>query len=275
MKVIRFSSGREVPALGQGTWRMGENRASRSKEITALKTGIDLGMTLIDTAEMYGDGGAEEIVAEAIAGRRSDVFLVSKVYPQNASRSGLAKACERSLRRLRTDSLDLYLLHWPGPIPFSETLGGFQALKQSGKIKEFGVSNFDVTELQNAVALPGGNQIATNQVLYNLRRRGVEYDLVPWCRAHRIPLMAYSPLEQGRLDNRLSSVARKHKATLAQVAIAWLLHQDDVIVIPKSSNEARVRENYASLNVKLTEEDLRELDRLFPPPRSEKSLEML
>jgi diketogulonate reductase-like aldo/keto reductase len=254
---------------------MGENRAYRSKELTALKTGIDLGMTLIDTAEMYGDGGAEEVVAEAIAGRRSDVFLVSKVYPHNASRSGLAKACERSLRRLRTDSLDLYLLHWPGSIPFSETLEGFQALKQSGKIKEFGVSNFDVTELQNAVALPGGNEIATNQVLYNLRRRGVEYDLMPWCRAHRIPLMAYSPLEQGRLDNLLNSVARKHKATLAQVAIAWLLHQDDVIVIPKSSNEARVRENYASLNVKLAEEDLRELDRLFPPPRSKKSLEML
>ena len=264
-----------MPVLGQGTWRMGENRASRGKEITALKTGIDLGMTLIDTAEMYGDGGAEEVVAEAIAGRRSEVFLVSKVYPHNASRSGLAKACERSLRRLRTDSLDLYLLHWPGSIPFSETLEGFQALKQSGKIKEFGVSNFDVTELQNAVALPVGNEIATNQVLYNLRRRGVEYDLMPWCRAHRIPLMAYSPLEQGRLDNRLNSVARKHKATLAQVAIAWLLHQDDVIVIPKSSNEARVRENYASLNVKLTEEDLRDLDRLFPPPRSKKSLEML
>ena len=254
---------------------MGENRASRSKEITALQTGIDLGMTLIDTAEMYGDGGAEEVVAEAIAGRRSDVFLVSKVYPHNASRLGVAKACERSLRRLRADSLDLYLLHWPGSIPFAETLEGFQALKQSGKIKEFGVSNFDMTELQKAVALPGGNEIATNQVLYNLRRRGVEYDLVPWCRAHRIPLMAYSPLEQGRLDNRLSSVARKHKATLAQVAIAWLLHRDDVIVIPKSSNEARVRENYASLNVKLTEEDLRELDRLFPPPRAKKSLEML
>jgi diketogulonate reductase-like aldo/keto reductase len=254
---------------------MGENRASRRKEITALQTGIDLGMTLIDTAEMYGDGGAEEVVAEAIAGRRSDVFLVSKVYPHNASRSGVAKACERSLRRLRTDSLDLYLLHWPGSIPFAETLEGFQALKQSGEIKEFGVSNFDMTELQNAVALPGGNEIATNQVLYNLRRRGVEYDLVPWCRAHRIPLMAYSPLEQGRLDDRLSSVARKHKATLAQVAIAWLLHQDDAIVIPKSSNEARVRENYASLNVKLTEEDLRELDRLFPPPRAKKSLEML
>jgi diketogulonate reductase-like aldo/keto reductase len=275
MKLIRFSSGREVLALGQGTWRMGENRASRRKEITALQTGIDLGMTLIDTAEMYGDGGAEEVVAEAIAGRHSDVFLVSKVYPHNASRSGLAKACERSLRRMRTDSLDLYLLHWPGSIPFSETLGGFQALKQSGKIKEFGVSNFDMTELQNAVALPGGNEIATDQVLYNLRRRGVEYDLVPWCRAHRIPLMAYSPLEQGRLDNRLSSVARKHKATLAQVAIAWLLHQDDIIVIPKSSNEARVRENYASLNVKLTEEDLQELDHLFPPPRAKKSLEML
>jgi diketogulonate reductase-like aldo/keto reductase len=254
---------------------MGENRASRGKEITALQTGIDLGMSLIDTAEMYGDGGSEEVVAEAIAGRRSDVFLVSKVYPYNASRSGVAKACERSLRRLRTDSLDLYLLHWPGSIPFAETLEGFQALKQSGKIKEFGVSNFDMTELQNAIALPGGNEIATNQVLYNLRRRGVEYDLLPWCKAHRIPLMAYSPLEQGRLDTRLGSMARKHKATLAQVAIAWLLHRDDVIVIPKSGNEARVRENHASLNVKLTEEDLRELDRLFPPPRAKKSLEML
>jgi diketogulonate reductase-like aldo/keto reductase len=275
MKLIRFSSGREVPALGQGTWRMGENRASRSKEVRALQTGIDLGMTLIDTAEMYGDGGAEVVVADAIAGRRSDVFLVSKVYPHNASRPGVAKACERSLHRLRTDYLDLYLLHWPGSIPFSETLEGFQALKKSGKIKEFGVSNFDVTELQNAVALPGGSEIATNQVLYNLRRRGVEYELVPWCRAHGIPLMAYSPLDQGRLDKRLNSVASKHRATLAQVAIAWLLRQDDVIVIPKSSDEARVRENYGALNVMLAEEYLRELDRLFPPPRERKSLEIL
>jgi diketogulonate reductase-like aldo/keto reductase len=275
MKFIRFSSGREVPALGQGTWRMGENRASRSKEIRALQTGIDLGMTLIDTAEMYGDGGAEEVVADAVAGRRSDVYLVSKVYPHNASRSGVAKACERSLHRLRTDYLDLYLLHWPGSIPFSETLEGFQALKESGKIKEFGVSNFDVTELQNAVALPAGSEIATNQVLYNLRRRGVEYDLVPWCRARGIPLMAYSPLDHGRLDKRLNPVASKHRATLAQVAIAWLLRQDDVIVIPKSSDETRVRENYGALGVKLTEEDLRELDLLFPPPREKKSLEIL
>jgi diketogulonate reductase-like aldo/keto reductase len=275
MKLIRFSSQREVPALGQGTWRMGESRSARAKEIRALQIGINLGMTLIDTAEMYGDGGAEEVVGEAIAGQRSAVFLVSKVYPHNASRSGVAKACERSLRRLRTDCLDLYLLHWPGSTAFGETLEGFQALKQSGKIKDFGVSNFDLSDMQNAVALPGGSEIVTDQVLYNLRRRGVEYDLMPWCRAHRIPLMAYSPLEQGRLDARLSSIASRHQATHAQVALAWLLRQDDVIVIPKSSDETRVRENRASLELELTDEDLKELDHLFPPPRGKKSLEML
>ena len=254
---------------------MGESRSARAKEIRALQIGINLGMTLIDTAEMYGDGGAEEVVGEAIAGQRSAVFLVSKVYPHNASRSGVAKACERSLRRLRTDCLDLYLLHWPGSIAFGETLEGFQALKQSGKIKDFGVSNFDLSDMQNAVALPGGSEIVTDQVLYNLRRRGVEYDLMPWCRAHRIPLMAYSPLEQGRLDARLSSIASRHQATHAQVALAWLLRQDDVIVIPKSSDETRVRENRASLELELTDEDLKELDHLFPPPRGKKSLEML
>ena len=264
-----------MPVLGQGTWGMGENQTSRNAEIAALRLGLDLEMTLIDTAEMYGNGGAEEVVAEAVAGRRSEVFLVSKVYPHNATRRGTVQACERTLRRLKTDYLDLYLLHWRGSIPLDETLGAFQALKQSGKILGYGVSNFDQRDMEWAYAEPGGSQIATDQVLYNLARRGIEWDLLPWCRSRKIPVMAYSPIEQGRPLDRLHSIASGLGATPVQVALAWLLRQEGIVLIPKAANKVHVRENRAALNVVLKDEDLAELDRLFPPPKRKVSLEML
>jgi diketogulonate reductase-like aldo/keto reductase len=264
-----------MPVLGQGTWGMGEDQTSRNAEIAALRLGLDLEMTLIDTAEMYGNGGAEEVVAEAVAGRRSEVFLVSKVYPHNATRQGTLQACERTLRRLKTDYLDLYLLHWRGSIPLDETLGAFQELKQSGKILGYGVSNFDHRDMEWAYTEPGGSQIATDQVLYNLARRGIEWDLLPWCRPRKIPVMAYSPIEQGRLLDRLHPIASGLGATPVQVALAWLLRQEGVVLIPKAANKAHVRENRAALNVVLKDEDLAELDRLFPPPKRKVSLEML
>jgi diketogulonate reductase-like aldo/keto reductase len=280
IEVLALPSGRSIPALGQGTWRMGENPAKRSSEIEALRFGLDLGMMLIDTAEMYGEGGAEEVVGEAITGRRAEVFLVSKVYPHNATRDGAVEACRRSLQRLRTDYLDLYLLHWRGPVPLGETLEAFQSLKQAGKIREYGVSNFDVPDMEEAFALPGGDEIATNQVLYNLLHRGIERDLVPWCRSHSVPIMAYSPIghsagEQKRMFDQpeVKSVASRHSATPAQVALAWLLERD-VIVIPKATNPKHVRENRAALDVVLTKKDLKELDQAFPTPRKRVPLEM-
>lgn len=277
MRTVTLPSGRSMPVLGMGTWQMGERSRNRNTEINALKRGIDLGMTLIDTAEMYGEGGAEEVISEAIAGRRDDLFLVSKVYPHNASRKGTIAACERSLRRLKTDYLDLYLLHWRGSVPLSQTLEALQELQQAGKIRDYGVSNFDLSDMQESRSLPGGNAIATNQVLYNLMRRGVEWDLLPWCRQHGVPIMAYSPVEQGRLlKNRpLESLAARLGVTSAQVAIAWLLHQENVIVIPKASNIAHVEQNRAALDLKLSEADLQELDRVFPPPSRRVALEML
>ncbi len=274
---LRLPSGERVPVLGQGTWMMGENRRSRREEAEALRLGIDLGMTLIDTAEMYADGGAEEVVAEAIAGRRDEVFLVSKVLPGNASRRGTIAACERSLRRLRTDRIDLYLLHWRGRHPLSETLEAFEELQRAGKIRYWGVSNFDTDDMEELAALPGGAGAATDQVLYNLSRRGIEYDLLPWCRSRRIPIMAYSPIEQGRIlrNPALQRVAARHGATAAQVALAWLLRQGDVMVIPKAGRPAHVRENRAALDLSLTPEDLAELDQAFPPPTRKVPLEML
>jgi diketogulonate reductase-like aldo/keto reductase len=232
---------------------------------------------VIDTAEMYGEGGAEEVIAEAIAGRRSEVFLVSKVYPHNASKRGAIAACERSLKRLKTDYLDLYLLHWRGSVPLVETWEAFQTLRETGKIRDYGVSNFDVNDMEEAIELPPGNGIATNQVLYNLTRRGIEYDLSPWCRERGIPIMAYSPIEQGRiLNNRtLKEIAREREATPARVAIAWLLHQEDVIVIPKSSRIKGVEDNRAALDLKLTPEELERLDTAFPAPTKPVPLEML
>lgn len=277
MKTLPLSSGQTIPVLGMGTWRMGENRRQRSAEVEALRYGMERGLTLIDTAEMYGEGGAEEVIAEAIAQRRSEVFLVSKVYPQNSSRQGAIAACERSLQRLNTDYLDLYLLHWRGAVPLAETLAGFQELQQAGKIRSYGVSNFDREDMQEARDLPGGEGIVTNQVLYNLMRRGVEWDLLPDCRRHRVPIMAYSPLEQGRLLNRreLRSIAQDRRVTTAQVAIAWLLHQPDVVVIPKSSRKDHVEQIRAALDLVLSPEELALLDAAFPSPTQGTSLAML
>jgi diketogulonate reductase-like aldo/keto reductase len=277
MRTIQLPSGRSMPVLGMGTWRMGESTAQRQKEIASLRHGLELGITLIDTAEMYGEGGAETVIAEVIAPRRSDIFLVSKVYPHNASRQGTIAACERSLQRLKTDYLDLYLLHWRGSVPLSETLEALQTLQQAGKIRDYGVSNFDLDDMKEASALLGGTSIATNQVLYNLMRRGVEWDLLPWCRQHGIPIMAYSPVEQGRLlkNRTLQAIAQQRGVTPAQVAIAWLLHQDNVIVIPKASTIAHVEQNCAALDLQLTLNDLNALDAAFPPPSKRAALEML
>ena len=277
MKTVTLPSGKHVSALGLGTWYLGENRATRTEEIATLRLGLDLGVTLIDTAEMYGDGRSEEMVAEAIEGRRNDVFLVSKVSPNNASRKGAVAACERSLARLRTDHIDLYLLHWRGNVPFAETLEAFVALQKAGKIHHFGVSNLDLADMQELESVPGGNAVATNQLLYNLARRGIEWDLLPWLRERRIPVMAYSPIEQARLtlNPKLVDFARRHGITPAQAGLAWLLAHDDVIVIPKTGHRDRLKENFGALDHRLTPAQLAELDRLFPPPTGPRPLEML
>jgi diketogulonate reductase-like aldo/keto reductase len=267
MGTMRLPSGRPMPVLGQGTWGMGEDAAKRPAEVAALRLGLTLGMTLIDTAEMYGEGGAEEVVGEAIMGRRADVFLVSKVYPHNATRRGAVLACERSLRRLRTDYLDLYLLHWRGSVPLAETLEAFQALKRAGRILDYGVSNFDLDDMLEATTLPGGDEIATDQVLYNLRQRGIEWDLLPWCFERGMPIMAYSPIEHSPVEQRgmldhptLKMIAARYGATPAQVALAWLLQREGIIAIPKASNPVHVRENRQALDVRLTAQDLVDLD---------------
>lgn len=266
--------GTPVPRLGQGTWRMGEG-GPRATEVAALRLGIELGMTLVDTAEMYGDGAAEEVVADAIAGQRDRVFLVSKVYPHNATRAGVPATCERSLRRLRTDRLDLYLLHWRGNTPLRETVDAFERLREQGKIRAWGVSNFDVSDMED---LPPGAACAANQVLYNLEARGTEFDLQPWSRAHGMPVMAYSPVGQGGALLRhpaLTAVAARHDATPAQAAIAWTLAQPGVVSIPKASDPAHVRLNAAAAALTLTPDDHAALDAAFPPPRRKQRLEML
>jgi diketogulonate reductase-like aldo/keto reductase len=276
MRSLNLPSGAIIPVLGQGTWQMGEKPQQRSQEIAALKFGIDLGLTLIDTAEMYGEGEAEKIIAAAIQGQRSRLFLVSKVYPHNATRRGTIEACDRSLKRLKTDYLDLYLLHWRGSVPLSETFAALLELRQAGKIRDFGVSNFATADLTTARQFDH-NLMATNQVLYNLSRRGIEWDVLPWCRQQGIPVMAYSPIEQGRLlkNSALAAIATRLNVTPAQVAIAWLLHQDNVVVIPKSSRCDRIQENYDALAITLSETDLAALDQVFPPPTRAQSLEML
>jgi len=269
--------GKKIPALGQGTWHMGERDGAAKAEAAALRLGVDLGMTLIDTAEMYGNGGAEEVVAEAIAGQRDKIFLVSKVYPHNASRDGVPAACARSLGRLKTDRLDLYLLHWRGSHPLAETVGAFEKLREAGKIRAWGVSNFDVNDMQELMRLKAGAACATNQVLYHPDSRGIEYDLLPWCAEHRIPVMAYSPIGQaGRLlrSAALREVAKRHDATPAQIAIAWGLRHPHVISIPKAVDPAHVRQNAAAGEIVLTEEDLAAIDAEHPPPRRKQSLEM-
>ncbi|WP_020666378.1 aldo/keto reductase [Amycolatopsis nigrescens] len=272
MREVGLPSGEEVPALGQGTWHFAESGKRRRDEIAALRTGLDLGMTLVDTAEMYGDGAAEELTGEAIDGRRDDVFLVSKVLPSNASRTGTVEACERSLRRLGTDRIDLYLLHWPGHHPLTDTVEAFEELQRAGKIRHWGVSNFDLDELGE---VPEG--AATDQVLYNLSRRGIEYDLLPECRHRGLPVMAYSPIEQGRIlrDPALRLVAERHSAGAAQVALAWVLRHEGIIAIPKAGTAEHVRENHAALELRLTEDDLSELDRAFPAPAGPTPLEIL
>ena len=277
--VTKLPSGEAMPVFGLGTWRMGEEARERKAEVAALKLGIELGVTLIDTAEMYGNGDAEEIVAEAVAGRRDEMFIVSKVLPSNAGRSRAIAACERSLKRLRTDRIDLYLLHWRDSTPLEETIDAFQALVEDGKIRHWGVSNFDIDDMVDLLALSRGRgeACATNQVLYNLTRRGIEFDLVPLCREHGMPVMAYSPIEQARMlkHPELGKVAKALGATPAQVAIAWLLAQDGVIAIPKATNPAHLREDIAALDVTLDEDALAALNRAFPPPKRREPLAML
>lgn len=267
-------TGINVPVIGQGTWRMGEDRARHREEVAALRLGIELGMTLIDTAEMYGEGGAEKVVGEAIAGLRDEVFLVSKVYPHNASRKGIPEACERSLRRLNTDYIDLYLLHWRGQYPLEETVEAFERLREAGKIGRWGVSNFDVDDLQE-LASPA---CATNQVLYNLEERGIEFDLLPWSQQHRQPLMAYCPIGQGGsllAHPTLKQVAARHAATPAQVALAWILRQDGVIAIPKAVRPEHVQLNAHAAQLKLVAGDLEALDHAFHAPQRKQRLAMV
>jgi diketogulonate reductase-like aldo/keto reductase len=276
-RTVTLPDDETVPALGQGTWQMAERAGRRAEEIASLRLGLDLGMTLIDTAEMYGEGAAEELVAEAITGRRDDVFLVSKVYPHNASRRGVVQACERSLKRLQTDRLDLYLLHWRGGVPLADTVAGFEDLRRAGKIRHWGVSNLDTDDMDELEGVPDGGRCATNQVLYNVMRRGPEFDLIPWMGGRRMPLMAYSPVEQGRLPRTgaLQEIARRHDASAFQIALAWLLRRPDVIAIPKASSPDHVRDNHKALSIALSPEDLQAIDAAFPPPRRRRPLEML
>jgi len=278
MRTVRLPDGTEVPALGQGTWHMGERGRAAADEVAALKLGIELGMTLIDTAEMYGNGGAEEVVAEVAQGQRNKLFIVSKVYPQNASRSVVPQACERSLKRLRTDRIDLYLLHWKGSHPLGETVTAFEKLRSDGKIRYWGVSNFDARDMAGLVRLPDVANCATNQVLYHAASRGIEYDLLPWMTDHKVPLMAYSPVGQGgRLlqSKALAAVAKRRNATPAQIAIAWTMRHANVISIPKASDQAHVRQNAAVGGIALTAEDLAEIDAVHPPPAGRQSLDIL
>jgi diketogulonate reductase-like aldo/keto reductase len=277
MRSTTLPSGESIPVLGLGTWHIAEDPNLRDDEVAALRLGLDLGMSLIDTAEMYAVGGAERLVGAAIAGRRDEVFLVSKVLPHHATRRGTVAACEGSLRRLGTDHLDLYLLHWRGDVPLRATVDGFGALMHQGKIRYWGVSNFDVSDIEELMSVPGGSAVATDQVLYNLMRRGIEWDLLPWCRGRKIPIMAYSPIEQGRLltHPELKRVAARHNATPAQIALAWVIRMDRVAAIPKAGNPAHVQADRAAGDLRLTEEDLTVLDWAFPPPRGPVPLEML
>jgi diketogulonate reductase-like aldo/keto reductase len=273
-RTVSLPSGEAIPALGQGTWHMAEDPRRRKEEIGALRLGIDLGMTLIDTAEMYADGAAEQLVGEAIEGFRDDVFLVSKVLPHHATVRGTIEACERSLARLGIDELDLYLLHWRGAVPLEETLEAFDTLVGAGKIRNWGVSNFDLPDMEELVNLPEGSSVSTDQVLYNLEHRGIEFDLLPWCERGKVPIMAYSPIEQGDLLRHpvLTSVAARHEAKPAQAALAWVLRHENVCAIPRATKSLHVRENRGALDIRLSAADLAELDRAFPPPTRKQPL---
>ncbi|MBS9478298.1 aldo/keto reductase [Ancylobacter sp. VKM B-3255] len=277
MKNVTLPGGEKVPALGIGTWMMGERASARKEEAESVRLGIELGLTLVDTAEMYGEGACESFLGEALAGLRDKVFLVSKVYPHNASRTGVIAACERSLRRLKTDRLDLYLLHWRGSVPLEETIAAFEHLKSQGKIRHWGVSNFDTDDMEELQETPGGEGCAVNQVLYNLTRRGPEWDLLPWLEKHDVPLMAYSPIEQGRIKTAgvLAELAAKHNARPFQIALAWVLRNPNNIVIPKASRPEHMRENAGARDIALDGDDLAALDKAFPPPNRKRSLEML
>jgi diketogulonate reductase-like aldo/keto reductase len=277
VRTTELPSGESVPVLGMGTWHLAEGRHPRHEEIDALRAGLALGINLIDTAEMYADGGAEVLVGEAIRGHRDEVFLVSKVLPHNATRSGTPRACEASLRRLGSDRLDLYLLHWRPRVPLQETVDAFEGLIQQGKIRYWGVSNLDIEDMEELVELDGGQNVTTDQVLYNLTRRGIEWDLLPWCRQRRIPIMAYSPIEQGRFLNHpaLQNIAARHAVSPAQIALAWVIRTTKVIAIPEAGTPIHLRDNAGALKVQFTERDLEELDREFPPPNGPVPLEML
>ncbi|UMB71008.1 aldo/keto reductase [Mycobacterium paraterrae] len=274
---VVLPSGETFAALGQGTWHFAEHPAGRADEIAAIRLGLDLGMTTVDTAEMYGDGASETLVGEAISGRRDEVFLVDKVLPNHATRAGTGRACRASLARLNTDHIDLYLLHWRGNVPLAETVEGFEDLVKEGLIRYWGVSNLDLDDMGELTGSPGGDQVQANQILYNLTRRGPEYDLIPWLSERGIPMMAYSPIEQGRLLGHpaLDEVARRHSATSAQIALAWVLRHDGVSAIPRASTSAHVRENAAAVQINLGPEDLSVLDRAFPPPTGPRRLETL
>jgi diketogulonate reductase-like aldo/keto reductase len=275
-KTVSLASGELVPALGMGTWKMGDAPSARAEELATLRRGLDLGVTLIDTAEMYGEGRAETLIGEALAGRRDAAFIVSKVYPHNADRRGCVAACERSLKRLNTDRLDLYLLHWRGEVPLEETLEAFQALKSAGKIRHYGVSNLDTGDMQELGRLAGGTEVQANQVLYSPAQRGIEWDLLAWLRERRVAVMAYSPLDEGRLlrHREFGALAARFGRTPAQLALAWLLARDGVIAIPKTSQRARLEENVAALEKPLSADEAAALDAIFPPPKRKSSLQM-
>jgi len=277
VRTVALPSGQKVPAFGMGTWMLGDHRAERAEEIAALRIGLDAGATLIDSAEMYGEGRSEDLVGEAIEGRRDTVFLVSKVLPHHAASRSLVASCEASLRRLGTDRIDLYLLHWRGRVPLAETVQAFVSLQRAGKIRHWGVSNFDLSDMEELWSLELGAGAATNQVLYNLSRRGVEWALAPRLFERHVPLMAYSPVDQGKLlrNAKLAGFARANGMTASQAALAWLLAKDDVIVIPRTGHRHRMRENLGALEYRLSTEQLAELDRLFPPPNGPRPLEML
>jgi diketogulonate reductase-like aldo/keto reductase len=277
IRTTPLPTGEKLSILGQGTWHMGEDADHRGSEIASLRLGLDLGMTVIDTAELYGSGASESLIADALDGRRDDAFLVSKVLPHHATRRGTIAACEKSLRRLKTDHLDLYLLHWRGNVPLAETVQAFEQLVKDGKIHHWGVSNFDLPDMEELLALKTSRNCATNQVLYNLAHRGIEFDLLDWSRTHKIPIMAYSPIEQGMLleNFELLKIARRNKATPAQIMLAWVLRQDGIIAIPKAGNPQHVQENRDALKIQLNKEDRELLDELFPPPKKKIPLEMI